>query len=96
VITVDVELDDIAHTFAKPDWCGWEVTADDRLKNSTMQNADAGYNTWSEDDKNWYKTLETGDGASVFPTHEHTHHHHKPKWYKRAKRAWKVLVGKEG
>jgi hypothetical protein len=95
VITVDVELDDIVHTFAKPDWCGWEVTADERLKNSNMQNADAGYNTWPDADKNWYKTLETGDGVSIYPTHESKHPHTKPKWYKRAKMAWGVLVGKE-
>lgn len=95
VITVDVELDDIAHTFAKPDWCGWEVTNDDRLKNSNMQNADAGFNTWSDADKNWYKTLEAGDGVSIFPTHVSSIHSIRPRWCKRVKRAWRVLVGKE-
>jgi CYTH domain-containing protein len=58
VITVDVELDDIGHTFAKPIWCGWEVTADERLKNSTMQNPDNAYAVWTDEGKDWYKTLE--------------------------------------
>jgi adenylate cyclase len=95
VITVDVELDDISHTFAKPDWCGWEVTADERLKNSTMQNPDNAYAVWTDEGKDWYKTLENWDGVSIYPTHESKHPHTKPKWYKRAKMAWKVLVGKE-
>jgi hypothetical protein len=80
----------------KPVFAWWEVTFDARLSNSNLQNTDMSFAHWTPDMRDWYHTLETWDGASMFPVHEpHAHHHKKPKWHKRLNRAWKVLIGKE-
>jgi adenylate cyclase len=95
VITADVEIDHPKHIFRKPDFLGWEVTHDERLKNSTIQNMENSFSTWSPEDKKWYETLQVGDGVSIFPTHEKLHHHVKYGFWKRLQRAWRILTGKE-
>jgi adenylate cyclase len=66
IITADVEIDDVDHKFTKPAFLGWEVTADERLKNSNLQDPANAYANWKKKDKAWYETLFSGDGVSHF------------------------------
>jgi adenylate cyclase len=57
IITADVEIDSVKHKFSKPAFLGWEVTADDRLKNSTLQEPENSYLKWKKKDKSWYESI---------------------------------------
>ncbi len=93
VVTIDVEMHDPKHIFIKPEWCGWEVTNDARLKNSSLQETETAFSTWTEGQKKWYKSLEIGDGVSVWPIGEEKIE--KKTFFQRLKKAWKILKGKE-
>jgi len=94
-VTVDVEIPDINHIFQKPSWCGWEVTADERLKNSTLQDEKSAYVNWKNEQKEWYQSLMVGDGVSVYPTGVSEKKDKKPSFWKRIRKAWKILRGRE-
>lgn len=70
VITADVEIEDIDHTFTKPAFLGWEVTADDRLKNSTLQEPENSFVKWKKKERESYESLFVGDGTSNFSQKE--------------------------
>jgi adenylate cyclase len=95
IITADVEIDSIDHRFSKPGWLGWEVTADERLKNSTLQEPGYSYVDMTPEEQTWYASLSIGDGVSYFSSKD------KPKWTKkeslidRLGHAWQVIRGEE-
>ena len=61
-----MEVDDVEHKFTKPAFLGWEVTADERLKNSTLQEPENSFVKWKKKDKEWYESMFVGDGTSNF------------------------------
>lgn len=80
--------------FQKPAWCGWEVTADERLKNSSLQDESRAFSTWTPEMREWYEGLMVGDGVSIYPQ-PNTLKKQKSKLFTRMKKAWKILRGKE-
>ncbi len=95
IITADAEVTDPKQEIMKPSWCGWEVTADERLKNASLQDETKAFSTWSEENKLWYKTLEVGEGISVYPVAKEEKVHKRKSFWKRLRKAWKILAGKE-
>ena len=94
IITADIEMTSPDHAFTKPAWCGWEVTADKRLSNSTLQESATTFSTWTAEQREWYTSLETGEGISAWPNHE-VKIEMKKTFFHRLKKAWKILKGKE-
>ncbi len=95
IITADVELDSVNHSFIKPDFLWWEVTSDQRLKNSSLQEIEKAFSTWTNEEKKWYESLFEGNGNSIYPTNSIVFHTKKYPIYTRIKKAWKILIGSE-
>jgi adenylate cyclase len=95
IVTLDVEIPEENHSFQKPEWCGWEVTADERLKNSTLQEERNAYIHWTKEQKEWYTSLQKGDGVSIYPTESVWKKEKKKSLWKRIKRAYRIIRGKE-
>lgn len=96
VITADVEIDDIEHKFTKPSFLGWEVTADERLKNSTLQEPENSFLKWKKKDREWYESLFVGDGTSHFSQKDQYKKSHPKSFLWRVMAAWNILTGKQG
>lgn len=95
VITADVEMSDIEHKFTKPAFLGWEVTADERLKNSTLQESENSFLKWKKKDKEWYESLFVGDGTSQFSAKDNAKKNESKSFKQRIISAWNILIGKE-
>lgn len=90
-----MEVSDPKIEIVKPAWCGWEVTSDERLKNSSLQDETKSFSTWSEEDRKWYSTLERGEGVSIFPVPDTSKIEKKSSFWKRLRKAWRILRGKD-
>lgn len=66
IITADVELSGRKETLKKPTFLGWEVTDDNRLKNSTLQHDSKSFQQWPKELQLWYQTLFVGNGVSAY------------------------------
>jgi|JI10StandDraft_1071094.scaffolds.fasta_scaffold807802_1 CYTH domain-containing protein len=95
VITADVEIEDIDHTFTKPAFLGWEVTADDRLKNSTLQEPENSFVKWKKKERESYEALFVWDGTSNFSQKEQLKKAEPKTFWWRLALAWNVLRGKQ-
>lgn len=95
VITADVEVDDVEHKFTKPAFLGWEVTADERLKNSTLQESENAFIKWKKKDKEWYESMFVGDGVSQYNSKNPEKQPMPKSFWWRFKLALRVLSGKE-
>jgi hypothetical protein len=77
--------------FQKPAWCGWEVTADERLKNSSLQDESRAFSTWTPEMREWYEGLMVGDGVSIYPQPNLSK---KQKSMENPQRKGRVVLGK--
>jgi CYTH domain-containing protein len=93
IITADVEIDSVKHKFSKPAFLGWEVTADERLKNSTLQDPTNAYANWKKKDKAWYETTFIGDGVSQYSSKDKARDDKKPNLIERIEKAWQIIRG---
>jgi hypothetical protein len=67
------------------------VTADERLKNSTLQEPKNTYVSWKKKDKKWYESIYVGDGVSQYSTKDREESLSEESLRGRILRAWHVL-----